>query len=54
LAWGVSFLTDVRSLAAHLLDGAFHEGSPAQFLDRGMQKRGVDIDRKVMNAAADG
>ena len=44
-------LADVRRLAAHLLDGAFHKSSQAQVLDRGMQERGVEIDRKVMTPA---
>jgi hypothetical protein len=41
-------LADVRRLAAHLLNSAFHESSQAQVLDRRMQKRGVEINRKVM------
>jgi hypothetical protein len=45
---GLDLLADVRSLTEHLLDGAFHKSSQAQVLDRGMQKRCLEIDRKVM------
>jgi hypothetical protein len=44
----VDWLADVRSLTAHLLDGAFYHRSQAQALDRRMQERGVEIDREVM------
>ena len=48
---GLDLLADVRSLTEHLFDGAFHKSSQAQVLDRGMQERGVEIDRKVMTPA---
>src|ERR1700674_5793103 len=48
---GLDLLADVRSLMEHLLDGAFYDRSQAEALDRRMQQRSVEIDRKVMTPA---